>query len=147
MNYFSASRIAPLAAAFILLCASTMSPASASELTVHLQGIRAQTGLIKVALVDSQNAWDGAAAPVQSDGAPPQGEDATFTFKELMPGQYAVMVTHDENGNGKLDSNVLGMPVEGYGFSNNPNVMRKPTWNEARFEIDSDNLTITIILL
>jgi uncharacterized protein (DUF2141 family) len=121
-------------------------PAFAAELTVHLHGIRAQTGLVKVAVVDSQDAWDGKAAPVQGDGAPPEGEDATFAFKDLKPGLYAVMITHDENGNGKLDTNIVGMPLEGYGFSNNPRVMRKPTWDEARFEIGKDDVAIDVAL-
>jgi uncharacterized protein (DUF2141 family) len=121
-------------------------PAFAAELTVHLHGIRAQTGLVKVAVVDSQDAWDGKATPVQGDGAPPEGEDATFAFKDLKPGLYAVMITHDENGNGKLDTNIVGMPLEGYGFSNNPRVMRKPTWDEARFEIGKDDVAIDVAL-
>jgi uncharacterized protein (DUF2141 family) len=121
-------------------------PAFAAELTVHLHGIRAQTGLVKVAVVDSQDAWDGKATPVQGDGAPPEREDATFAFKDLKPGLYAVMITHDENGNGKLDTNIVGMPLEGYGFSNNPRVMRKPTWDEARFEIGKDDVAIDVAL-
>ena len=129
------------------ICLATLSaaPAFAADLTVNLQGLRAQTGLVKVALVDSQQAWDGKAAPVQATGAPPQGEMAQFTFKDLKPGRYAV-ITHDENGNGKLDSNLIGMPVEGYGFSNNPRVMRKPTWDETRFEVGAENLAINVEL-
>ncbi len=109
--------------------------AQAGELTVVLHDVRAQTGLIKVALVDSQAGWDGQAAPVQATGAPPSGGQATFVFKDLKPGAYAVLITHDENGNGQLDTNAMGMPLEGYGFSNNPRVMRKPTWDEARFDL------------
>ena len=56
------------------------------------------------------------------------------------------MITHDENGNGKLDSNLIGMPVEGYGFSNNPRVMRKPTWDETRFDVGAGNLAINVEL-
>ncbi|MGH8027562.1 MAG: DUF2141 domain-containing protein [Pseudoxanthomonas sp.] len=134
MNRSFALRIVP----FALIAALSSASALAGDLTVKLHGIRAQTGLVKVAVVDSQQAWDGKAAPVQGDGAPPTGEDASFTFNDLKPGSYAVMITHDENGNGKLDTNVVGMPLEGYGFSNNPKVMRKPTWDEARFEITTD---------
>ena len=146
MNHAPASRIAPLALTAALLAACAIAPASAGELTVNLQGIRAQSGLVKVAVVDSQDAWDGKAAPVQLDGAPPQGETAKFTFKDLKPGAYAVMITHDENGNGKLDTNAIGMPLEGYGFSNNPRVMRKPTWDESRFDVGDDDLAIHIQL-
>lgn len=146
MNPIPASRSLSLAVAVLCLAASAFVPAFAGELTVDLHGIRAQTGLLKVAVVDSQDAWDGKAAPVQGDGAPPRGESATFVFKDLKPGMYAVMITHDENGNGKLDTNVVGMPLEGYGFSNNPQVMRKPTWDEARFEIGNADLVIDVAL-
>ncbi|HEY5971713.1 MAG TPA: DUF2141 domain-containing protein [Pseudoxanthomonas sp.] len=146
MNRTPASRIAPLALTAALFAASAIAPAFAGELTVNLQGIRTQSGLVKVAVVNSQDAWDGKAAPVQFDGAPPQGEVAKFTFKDLKPGNYAVMITHDENGNGKLDTNAIGMPLEGYGFSNNPRVMRKPTWDEARFEVTATDAAIDVEL-
>ncbi len=120
--------------------------AQAAELTVVLHDVRAQTGLIKVALVDSQAGWDGQAAPVQATGAPPSGGQATFVFQDLKPGAYAVMITHDENGNGQLDTNAMGMPLEGYGFSNNPRVMRKPTWDEARFELAGAAASIDVSL-
>jgi uncharacterized protein (DUF2141 family) len=146
MNRIPASRSASLFLVAGLLAAFASTPSFAAELAIHLHGIRAQTGLVKVALVDSQEAWDGKAAPVQGEGVPPQGEDASFTFKDLKPGSYAVMITHDENGNGKLDTNVMGMPLEGYGFSNNPQVMRKPTWDEARFDIGKDDVAIDVAL-
>lgn len=120
--------------------------AQAAELTVVLHDVRAQTGLIKVALVDSQAGWDGQAAPVQATGAPPSGGQATFVFKDLKPGAYAVLITHDENGNGQLDTNAMGMPLEGYGFSNNPRVMRKPTWDEARFDLAGAAASIDVSL-
>ncbi|SDR14113.1 DUF2141 domain-containing protein [Pseudoxanthomonas sp. CF125] len=142
MNRTAAFRIAPLA----LIAALSSASALAGDLTVKLHGIRAQTGLVKVAVVDSQEAWDGKAAPVQADGVPAQGEEASFTFKDLKPGNYAVMITHDENGNGKMDTNVMGMPLEGYGFSNNPQVMRKPTWDEARFQVTATGAAIDVDL-
>ena len=128
------NRFARRALVLSVLFAATAG-AHAAELTVVLSDVRAQTGLIKVALVDSQAAWDGQAAPVQATGAPPSGGQATFVFKDLTPGSYALLITHDENGNGQLDTNAMGMPLEGYGFSNNPRVMRKPTWDEARFDL------------
>lgn len=141
MNRTAAFRIP-----FALIAVLSSTVALAGDLTVKLHGIRAQTGLIKVAVVDSRQAWDGKAAPVQVDGAPAQTEAASFTFKDLKPGSYAVMITHDENGNGKLDANVVGMPLEGYGFSNNPQVMRKPTWDEARFDVTATDAAIDIDL-
>ena len=143
MNSTFAARIASLA---VCVAGLSASPVFAADLTVNLEGLRAQSGLVKVALVNSAEAWDGKAAPVQATGAPAKGETAQFTFKDLKPGRYAVMITHDENGNGKLDTNLIGMPVEGYGFSNNPRVMRKPTWDETRFDVGAGNLAINVEL-
>ena len=43
---------------------------------------------------------------------------ASCDFEDIPPGTYALAVVHDENMNGKLDTNLLGVPTEGYGFSN-----------------------------
>lgn len=138
------SRLLPRTLVLMGLAASL--PAFATDLTINLTGVRASTGVVKVALLDSQAAWDGQAAPVDATGAAPDGDSATFRFTDLKPGTYAVAITHDENGNGKLDSNIVGMPTEGYGFSNNPRVMRKPTFEEARFEVGQDDMAITVDL-
>lgn len=120
--------------------------AAAAELAVNVHDVRAQTGALRVALVNTTAAWDGKAAPVQAQQARPQGDSAHFTFKDLPAGDYAVLLTHDENDNGTLDTNLVGMPVEGYGFSNNPQVMRKPTFDEARFSVPASGTAIDISL-
>lgn len=134
--------------ALTLALAPLLAPctARAGDVTVTLTGIRATTGVVKLALAGSAASYDGKAPPVQGTGAPATGETATFTFKDVAPGRYAVMVTHDENGNGRMDTNAIGMPLEGYGFSNNPNVMRKPTWEEAAFAVGADGALLTIEL-
>lgn len=136
----------PLIASIALAASLACVPCAAGDLTVTLTDIRAQSGVIKVGIVDGTDGWNGTAKPVQATGAPPSGDTQVFTFKGLPPGRYAVMVTHDENGNGALDTNALGMPLEGYGFSNNPRVMRKPTWDEAAFDIGADAAAITVEL-
>lgn len=144
MNVSTTHTLRALLVAALLSSAGAL-PATAAELSVELQGVRASSGLLKLAVVDARG-WDGQAAPLHAAAAPPQGASASFSFKDLAPGRYAVMVTHDENGNGKLDSNLIGMPIEGYGFSNNPRVMRKPTFEEASFEVGEGDLALTIEL-
>lgn len=64
-------------------------------------------------------------------------------FENLVPGNFAVSVYHDKNGNGKLDRNLIGMPVEPRGASMNPRpVMRPPRFAEADFDLGAgDNRT------
>ena len=47
------------------------------------------------------------------------GDSITVVFENLKPGKYAVSVLHDANKNKDLDKNKLGIPKEGFGFSNN----------------------------
>ena len=49
---------------------------------------------------------------------------ACFAFTQ--PGYYAVALFHDENSNGHFDTTVLGVPAEGFGFSNNPTLFLGP---------------------
>lgn len=58
--------------------------------------------------------------PVRSIVLPVQeSREVTSTFSKLPPGQYAISIYHDKNSNKKLDTNILGIPIEDYGFSNN----------------------------
>ena len=50
---------------------------------------------------------------------PITGSNTSCSFSIVEPGTYAIAVVHDENGNGKLDKNFVGVPSEGYGVSNN----------------------------
>ncbi len=133
------------------MCLSTLllvasAGVGAAELQVTVHEIRAQTGTLNIALVSSADGWDGKAKPLQARSVTPTGTQQAFTFTDLPAGDYGVLVTHDENGNGKLDTNLLGMPLEGYGFSNNPKVMRKPTFDEARIHVPATGTAIDITL-
>jgi uncharacterized protein (DUF2141 family) len=52
---------------------------------------------------------------------------ARCDFEGIPSGTYALVVLHDENMNGKLDTNWLGVPKEGYGFSNDPDAATAPS--------------------
>jgi uncharacterized protein (DUF2141 family) len=67
---------------------------------------------------------------------PITGTNTTCTFPNVEPGTYAVAVVHDENSNGKLDKNFVGVPSEGYGVSNNKTyALSAPKWDESIFTI------------
>ena len=99
-----------------------------------------------VAVVNSDAAWKNEAKPVEMRKVAAGQGEVKLQFKDLPPGNYAVQVMHDENENGQLDTNFLGIPVEGYGFSNNPNVMRKAHYDEARFDVGAEPASVTIRL-
>ena len=73
---------------------------------------------------------------LQAVMAPIAQGSARCRFQPVPAGTYAVAVVHDENGNQTLDSNILGVPAEGYGVSNNRTyALSEPRWDESRFEL------------
>ena len=78
---------------------------------------------------------------------PVEGIACVFSFSNLPPGAYAVAVYHDENGNGRLDTNLLGLPTERYGFSNNARrILFFPPSFAARFTVSALGTTISVRL-
>lgn len=72
---------------------------------------------------------------------------ARCDFEDIPPGTYAMAVVHDENMNGKLDTNWLGIPTEGYGFSNNAKaVLSAPPFSDASFPYDGQSIDLTMTL-
>jgi uncharacterized protein (DUF2141 family) len=64
------------------------------------------------------------------------GSNTSCSFSNIEPGTYAIAVVHDENGNGKLDKNFVGVPSEGYGVSNNKTyALSAPKWDESTFKL------------
>ena len=119
--------------------------ARAGELTVTISDIRSDKGQIMVSVVNSEAAWNNQAKPVAARMLPASGKEVVLKL-DLPAGSYAVQVMHDENDNGKLDANFMGIPTEGYGFSNNPNVMRRAQFEEARFDIGEAPAAVAVRL-
>ncbi len=70
----------------------------------------------------------------------------TYTFYALPKDTYAIAVFHDQNGNGILDKNLVGVPVERYGFSNNVRgVFSAPSFKEASIKLD-ENISMKIFI-
>ncbi len=72
---------------------------------------------------------------------------ARCSFLDIPPGTYALAVIHDENMDGKLNTNFLGVPSEGYGFSSGAEAgMSAPSFEAASFSYGGENLDLTIKL-
>lgn len=136
----------------IFLCFSLLvpllgaAPAGAAELTVHIENIPEGGGALMIQIVDSEAAFRDQAPPVASLILPASAPALVFSTTALAAGSYAVRVMHDQNGNQQLDSNLVGMPTEPWGFSNDAaGTFGPPGWADARFELDDGHVqTITL---
>lgn len=71
----------------------------------------------------------------------------TYTVRDLPKGDYAIAIYHDKNSDGKCNMGFLGIPKEGYGFSNNYKpIIKPPSFNNCKINLIS-NQSITIKLI
>jgi uncharacterized protein (DUF2141 family) len=117
-------------------CAAAPSPGGALTLTVSLTDVRNDEGRLAVALFASEGDFPRQERALRGQLLPIEGGRATVTFADLEPGVYAIAVLHDENSNSKMDFNFLGIPLEGYGFSNDaPVSFGPPSFKAAAFKL------------
>lgn len=65
-------------------------------------------------------------------------------FKNVTTGTYSVVCFHDENSNGKMDFELNGMPKEAFGASNNTMNFGPPQFEDSKFEVLSEDITLEI---
>ena len=87
------------------------------SLEVTVKNIKEAKGTIRVGLFDNEK--DFLEKAVVGKVVKASGIEVTVLFENLKPGDYGLSVIHDENENGELDKNIVGMPKEGFAFGNN----------------------------
>jgi uncharacterized protein (DUF2141 family) len=134
--------------------------AQAADLKVMINNVTSSSGTIMVGLYDSAANYEraiekSAQVGLLNDSGRRVGVALravagmqSVVFTNLTPGAYAVIVFHDENDNGKLDGNSLGMPTEAYAFSNNARgLLSAPGFKDAAVVLDQGHREIKISLI
>jgi uncharacterized protein (DUF2141 family) len=137
-----------LAAPFGILVA-TADEVPARTIHADIKGIQGNDGEIACAFFHSADGFPVAPSPkaAVTVTAPIRDEGARCVFPDAAPGRYAIAAIHDANGNGDLDRNWLGIPTEGYGFSENARArFGAPSFHVASFPFDGEELFLTIRL-
>jgi len=119
------------------------------KITLEITNIRNETGDVKISLFDKADPFPGDhEQAVKRIIAGINNSTASAVFENIPYGEYAIGIMHDENNNSFLDSNLFGMPKEGYGASNNPPVrMGPPLYEDAKFTLDKPELRLTIKMI
>lgn len=93
---------------------------------VEISGFQSQEGKCRVAAYDSPSGFQNPDRAVARGTIPIDGKSIRWSFEwnresdDTGPRQLAISAHHDRNENEELDKNLVGMPTEPYGFSNNP---------------------------
>lgn len=127
----------------VMLFVSVIMCRAQSNLTVNIENLKNNDGDILVGLYDNPSNFPRKVATGKVIKV--TEKEMHVTFPDIKPGNYAVSVLHDENQNKDLDQGKLGIPKEGYGFSNNVmGVMGPPSFKKARFHVPEGDSSITI---
>lgn len=128
------------------LCFDVFAGAATGRINVEVTGLRSNSGEVRVHLYNSKEGFPSKPQKAMATLVSITGNsEAGVLFRDIPYGDYAISVLHDENGNKKMDMNWLMMPKEGIGASNNPRfTLGPPSFNDARFRLDSEELTIKI---
>lgn len=117
-------------------------PAAAQTIEVRIEAVRSDKGQLFVSLVDTAQKKVERHIVAAAAGA------VTVDFTGVAPGDYAIKVYHDENMNGRMDKNFLGLPTEGYAFSNRARArFGPPSFASMRIVVTAVAATQTVAVM
>jgi uncharacterized protein (DUF2141 family) len=124
--------------------------AGTGKLKIEIIGIRSTKGKVLVNLFSTAKGFptNPKYAYRTAELEIKEGGKAYVEFADLPYGDYAVAVLHDENDNKKMDYNFLGMPKEGYCFSNNYRpTFKNPSFRQAGFFLERPLKTLQLEMI
>jgi len=127
--------------------AKTVVQAVNGDLGLSFEVPEAREGVLRVAVFNSAESYQGG-DPAMYKSVPVRARQfVTVNFADLPAGDYAVKVFYDEDKDKELDTNMLGIPAEAYGFSKNARaVFGPPEWDAAKFEFNGETELRPIVL-
>jgi uncharacterized protein (DUF2141 family) len=112
-----------------------------ANLQVTVKNIKEEKGSIRIGLFTTEK--DFLKNATRGKIVKASGKEVTVVFENLKPGDYAVSVIHDENENGELDSNMVGIPKEGFAFGNNAmGTFGPPSFDKAKISLTKNEKQI-----
>jgi len=118
-----------------------------SLIHVKIAGLRNNRGQVYCQLSESAAGFpSNSSGNAASTASTITNRRSSCDFENQDPGSYAILVFHDENSTHTLELDPNGVPREGVGLSNNPNISSAPLlgYNAAKFPYRSGKLNLTI---
>lgn len=120
---------------------------AAHAVVVTVVGLKKVKGLISANIYGDPDTFLDKGAKLARVRVTVADEAPVLCLPVAHPGQYAIALYHDEDGNRKLSKGFLGIPKEPFGFSNNPRIgMGPPSFDKTAFDVSSAVTELTIDL-
>ncbi|WP_296704171.1 DUF2141 domain-containing protein [Algoriphagus sp.] len=133
---------------FFLLSISTFQSKNEGEIHITIQESLNDVGMIQVLLFNNKEGFPSdPEKALKSISLPIKNKKAEIILKGIQPGSYAISVFHDDDKDGKIKTNALGIPIDKYGFSNNPTLLfGPPSFSRASFVVKDKPVKVEIKL-
>lgn len=131
----------------LVLALFSAAPAAADppRIVVEIEGLRSSRGEVRGALFRSRDGWTEEGRQIATCTASIDGRRAACVLDDVAPGEYAFAFLHDEDDDGQLDRDWIGIPQEGFGFSNDAApVLGPPSFDSARFVHGPGETTLVV---
>lgn len=139
--------VAVIAAIAMMATDGAAQAPTGANIVVESEGFRSSNGRLRCALFASAEGYPTrpAAALRQSTVLITAGRTARCTFTNVPPGEYALALHHDEDGDGQMDTGLFGIPTEGAAASNDARgSFGPPSFEAARFAHGATNTAMTV---
>lgn len=137
-----------LSSAFIIVFLScySITYSQNGDLTVKVTNVKTATGKMEIGLYDEGENFPKNGYALQYVKIPVNSVNFEYTFKNIPLTTYGIVLYHDANGDGELNKNLIGWPLESYGFSNNIRPISVPPFKKVAFDFNKSK-TIVIELI
>jgi uncharacterized protein (DUF2141 family) len=113
----------------------------AQDMTVVIKNVKSDAGTVRLSVYNTDDQF--MKKELENAEVKAVNGQVVAVFKSLKPGTYAISVMHDANDNKELDSNMFGMPKEGFGFSNDAmGMFGPPDFKKASFQYSGKNQVV-----
>jgi len=128
----------------ILALLAISTGATAATIQVKIDGVASDKGAVHVAVCDKETFLKKCNITAS---APARAGTVAIDVPDVPAGTWAVLAYHDANGNKELDRNFVGMPTEGYGFSNGAKGrFGPPSFKDAAMTVGEGSVAATVTL-
>ena len=128
--------------AFVICTTFATAQNTGQTITVNIDNVVNNNGKVVLSLHTAETFMKGKG--IQNVESKIIDGKISISFNDVAPGEYAILVLHDENDNNRMDFELNGMPKENYATSNNVMSFGPPQFGESKFEITTKDIALKI---
>jgi len=131
----------------LTIAQNSLDKVKVGNLTVLISNLKNNKGDLKIGLFNSEDSYNGKKQKFIGAIIKIQNKKVIWEVNDIPFGEYAIKAFHDEDSDDKIDTNILGIATESYGFSNNvTGLFGPPSFDKAKFLFNSDSMKIELNL-